>query len=182
MRKGSKSHSLGSIGVAGGFAVFPDYQTGRVALRKLLQTTYSHWSLYRLVKKYAPPTDKNDVANYRRLLRKFTGFDLKRAIHDLNSKEIEILLNAIQRIEGFESGEEEFLEPPKKIIDVQRDGKNQITGYVVEDLGLLTPIQTVKGILSGEIDGVVAHRAGRTYVRTRPDSRWDNNLGTMGRR
>ena len=54
--------------------------------------------------------------------------------------------------------------------------------YMVEDLGWLTPIATVKGILSGEIDGVVAEKAGRTYVRTRPDSFWSNNLDNKGRK
>ncbi len=158
MRKGTKSRSLGSIGVAGGFAVFPDYQTGRAALKGLLQSTYLHWSLFRLVEKYAPPQE-NDTENYRKLLKKLTGFDLKRAVHSLNSKEMEKLLDAIQRIEGFELGTEEFLEVAKKIIDVQRDKKNRIIGYLVEGIGLLTPLQTVNGILSGEIDGVVAQKA-----------------------
>ncbi len=106
LSKGPKSRSLGSIGVAGGFAVFPDYKTGRKALKALLESTYYHWSLFRLVEKYAPPEDNNDVENYRKLLRKFTGIDLKRTIRTLNSKEMETLLNAIERIEGgFEPGE-----------------------------------------------------------------------------
>ena len=180
MRKGPKSRSLGSIGVAGGFAVFPDYLTGRTALKGLLRSTYLNWSLYRLVEKYAPP-EENDTENYRKLLKKLTGLDLKRAVHSLNSKEMEKLLDAIQQIEGYSPGEEQYLEKAKKIVDVQRDKKNRITGYLVESMGLLTPIQTINGILSGEIDGVVAQRAGKTYVRTRPDSRWENNIEGKGK-
>ena len=183
LNKGPKSRSLGSIGVAGGFAVFPDYKTGRKALKAVLETTYYHWSLFRLVEKYAPPEDNNDVENYRKLLRKFTGIDLKRTVRTLNAKEMESLMNAIERIEGgSDPGEEVQLGPAKKIIDVKRNKKNRITGYLIEDLGMLSPAATLNGILSGEIDGVVADRGGRTYVRTRPDPVLENNLDTKGRR
>jgi len=180
--KGRKSRSLGSIGVAGGFAVFPDYQTGRRALKGVLESTYAHFSLFRLVAKYAPAEDDNDVDNYRRLLRKLTGIDFKRAVHTLDSNEMESLMNAIERIEGgSEPGEEIQLGPAKKIIDVKRNRKRKIVGYLVEDLGMLSPAATVNGVLSGEIDGVVADRGGRTYIRTRPDPIFENNLDTKGR-
>ena len=184
LAKGRKSRALGSIGSAGGFAIFPDYQTGRKALRSVLQTTYYHWTLFRLVEKYAPKNDNNDVANYRRLLRKFTGLDLKkRTIRSLNAKELESLMNAIERIEGGAApGQEEHLGPAKKIIDVRRNKKGKIISYVVEDLGILSPAETVKGIIDGEIDGVVADRGGKAYVRTRPDSILQNNISTMGKR
>jgi len=124
LKKGTKSRSLGSIGVAGGFSVFRDYQTGRRALKAVLETTYNHWSLFRLVTKYAPASDKNDVENYRKLLRRFTGIDLTRTVRTRNSKEMESLLNAIERIEGgSEPGDETHLGPAKKIIDVKRNNE-----------------------------------------------------------
>ena len=107
---------------------------------------------------------------------------MQRTIRDLNTKEIEILLNAIQRIEGFEPGKEVELGPPKPIIDVKRDRKNRPVSYLVENLGWLSPAETVKGILEGEIDGVVAHRAGRSYVKTSPDGALPNNIDVKGRR
>ena len=178
---GKKARTLGSIGSAGGFAIFPDLKIGRNALKRVLQTSYPNTTLFRLVGYYAPQKE-NDVKRYRKLLRDFTGFDLKRTVSDLSSQELERLMDAIQRIEGFRHGEEEFLGPAKKIIDVERDKKQRIIGYLVEDLGWLPPVETIKGILSGEIDGVVAEKGGRTYVRTRPDSIFPNNLEGKGRK
>lgn len=181
MKKGPNSRSLGSIGVAGGFAVFPSYKSGRDADRTLLLTSYLRTSLYNMPKRYSPKGDNNNVERYRRQLQKFTGFDLKRTIRDLSAKEIEILLDAIQRIEGFEPGQEVVLGPPKQIVDIKRDKKGKILNYLIEDLGWLTPARTVKGILEGEIDGVVVQRSGKSHVRTRPDNWMDNNIETKGR-
>ena len=164
--KGLKARKLGSIGVAGGFAVFPDYETGREALKGVLLTSYPQTTLYRLVAFYAPGNE-NNVPRYRKMLHDFTGLSLK---------------DAIEKIEGTRRGEESILGPAKKITDVRRDRKNRISGYVVEELGLLSPLETVNGILSGEIDGVIAERGGRTYVRTRPDQIFENNLKKKGRR
>jgi hypothetical protein len=122
------------------------------------------------------------VKRYRRLLSEFTGLSLKRTVEDLTAKELERLIDGIERIEGWREGEEKGLGPAKKIIDVKRDSKRRITGYVVEDLGLLSPTATVKGILEGEIDAVVADCGGRTYVRTRPDHLLENNLDRKGKR
>ena len=129
----------------------------------------------------SPEGDGNDVKRYRRQLKEFTGFDQNRVVRDLSTKEIEILLDAIQRIEGYKVGKEIELGPPKPILDVKRDKKNQPVGYLVEDRGWLSPTETVKGILDGEIDGVVAHRAGKTYVKTRPDGSLPNNIDVKGR-
>lgn len=178
--KGPKARKLGSIGTGGGFAVFPSLQSGREALRAVLITSYPNTTLFRLVEHYAPKKE-NDVENYRRLLRKFTGLSLQRKISTLNTDELERLMDGIKNIEGFRGGEEEILGPAKKIIDVKRNKKQQITGYIVEGMGGLSPVETVKGIISGEIDGVVADRGGRTYVRTRPDPLLENNLETKGK-
>ena len=178
---GGKARSFGSIGRTGGFAVFPDLRTGRNALKKVLQTSYPTTTLFRLVAFYAPKKE-NDVKRYRKLLKDFTGIDLQRTVSDLSSQELERLMDAIQRIEGFRHGEEEFLGPAKKIIDVERDKKQRIIAYLVEDLGWLSPSETIKGTLSLEIDGVVAEKGGRTYIRTRPDSIFPNNLEGKGRK
>lgn len=178
--KGPKARKLGSIGTGGGFAVFPTFERGREALRSVLTTSYPNTTLFRLVSHYAPK-EENDVGSYRRMLKKFTGLSLQRIVKSLNADELDILMDGIQRIEGFRRGDEEILGPAKKIIDVKRNKKQRITGYLVEDLGLLSPVETVKGIISGEIDGVVADRGGSTYIRTRPDSVFDNNLEIKGK-
>jgi len=114
------------------------------------------------------------------MLKRFTDLSLQRKVGTLKADELERLMDGIQSIEGFRHGEEEVLGPAKTIIDVRRNKKQRITGYIVEDLGLLPPVETVKGILADEIDGVVADRGGRTYVRTRPDPIFENNLETKG--
>jgi hypothetical protein len=179
--KGRKARSLGSIGVGGGFAIFPDYATGRAALRKVLKDGYPTTTLFRLIRYYAPPKE-NDVKRYRKLLLEFTSLSLKRTVEDLTAKELEKLVDGIERIEGWREGEEKELGPAKKIVDVKRDSKRRITGYVVEDLGSLSPAATVRGILEGEIDAIVAARGGRTYIRTRPDHFLENNLDRKGKR
>jgi len=181
MKRGPRSRRLGAIGGAGGFAVFPDYKTGRDANRTLLLSVYPGTTLYNLPVRYSPAADGNDVRRYRRQLREFTGFDLKRTIRDLDAKEIEVLLDAIERIEGFKPGKEIELGPQKPILDVKRDKKNRPINYLVEGLGWISPTDTVRGILEGEIDGVVAQRAGKTYVKTRPDGSLPNNIDVKGR-
>lgn len=86
MKRGPRSRRLGAIGGAGGFAVFPDYRTGRDANRTLLLTVYPGTTLYNLPMRYSPEADGNDVKRYRRQLREFTGLDLKRIIRDLDKK------------------------------------------------------------------------------------------------
>lgn len=90
----------GAISKAGGFAVFPDYNTGRTALSALLRgPTYADQTLFEAVAVYAPEFE-NDVEKYRRQLAAFTGLDIERKIKALDAEEFELLLNAIQRIEG----------------------------------------------------------------------------------
>lgn len=79
IKSGSKARTLGSIGRAGGFAVFPDLMTGRKALKGVLQTSYPNTTLFRLVGYYAPKGE-NDPKRYRKLLHDFTGLDLKRTV------------------------------------------------------------------------------------------------------
>jgi hypothetical protein len=177
--KGRKARSLGSIGAAGGFAVFPDYEAGRNALHQVPTTSYPTTTLFTLIKHYAPPKE-NDVKRYPKMLADFAGLSLKRIVNSLSAPELERLKDAIQRIEGWDSGREEILGPAKEIIDVKRNKARKIVGYLVEDLGMLSPAATVNGILSGEIDVVVADRGGKTYVRTRPDPVLENNLESKG--
>ena len=68
--KGTFARGNGGIGEASGFAIFPDYETGRRVIARLLRTKkYHEKSLFDAVKAYAPPEDKNDVENYRKLLK-----------------------------------------------------------------------------------------------------------------
>lgn len=58
--------SLGAIGKAGGFAVFPDYATGRRAILGVLkQTTFQERTLLRAIEVWAPPHE-NKTASYQK--------------------------------------------------------------------------------------------------------------------
>jgi hypothetical protein len=93
--KGLKARKLGSIGTAGGFAVFPDYETGREALKGVLLTSYSQTTLYRLVSFYAPKNE-NNVPRYRKMLHDFTSLNLRRKVGDLSNEELGRVMNAIE--------------------------------------------------------------------------------------
>ena len=98
------SKSMGAIGGAGGFAVFPDEDAGMDALVRLLRTdTYRRRTIGDAVRRYAPPSE-NDTARYMQRLANLTGLDLSRRVGDLNDSEILRVANAIRQIEGWRSG------------------------------------------------------------------------------
>ncbi len=94
IRHGAKSES-------GGFAVFPNYETGFNALCKLLQTkTYRELNLYDAMHRYAP-TSENHTLNYIKFLESETGFNRNDILKNLN---ITKLATAIQKFEGWKVG------------------------------------------------------------------------------
>src|ERR1700744_1941518 len=65
---GNVSKRNGAIGKAGGFAVFPDYESGHKAHLDCLKTTYAASSLEDIIGDYAPKHE-NKTAKYLRFLR-----------------------------------------------------------------------------------------------------------------
>ena len=98
------SRRAGAIGSAHGFAVFPDEQTGRNAIKKILASnSYKDLTIANAVSRYAPPTE-NNTAGYQRSLAKLTGLSVNRRISDLSDTEIDSVVEAIEQIEGWEEG------------------------------------------------------------------------------
>ena len=60
------------IGKAGGFAVFPNYETGHNALLILLIKRYGNFDLVKLMEKFAPPHEY-DTKKYIKFITKQTG-------------------------------------------------------------------------------------------------------------
>ncbi len=160
----------GAIGKAGGFAVFPTYESGKSAI---------FWDA---IPRYAPSSDGNDIQNYRKTIKKITGFDLKRKIKDLTRAEFTTLVNAVIRAEGkYKAGKIIKVSAKKKISSVRRDKKGIIIGYYVEGLGWLSKDQAIQLTQNGQIDAVIAHsRNGSIYLKSRPDKIIANNLDNMG--
>lgn len=96
---------MGAIGQAGGFAVFPDEETGRRAMQSLLRTeSYRNLSIANAISKYAPSSDGNDVQKYRQRIKNMTGLQIDRKLKDLNDEELARVARAIEQIEGWRVG------------------------------------------------------------------------------
>lgn len=99
------SRRAGAIGEAGGFAVFPDEQTGMRAIKKLLRgKSYNNLTIANAVSRYAPPSENNTVA-YQRSLERITGLSINRRISELSDEELDKVANAIRQIEGWKPGQ-----------------------------------------------------------------------------
>ncbi len=175
----------GSIGTADSFAIFPSYELGRQAIFALLKTKkYQAMTIWEAMKPYAPKEDGNDPDRYRALVRKFTGIDLSRKLSTLNDKELESLVNAIERVEGSKPGRIIEQEAPKNnsltISAVRKNKKGTITAYYIETFGWLKKGEAIALASQGKIDAVVAtSRSGNLYLRTRPSPSIEN-LEDMG--
>lgn len=173
----------GAIGKAGGFAIFPDYETGRTAIFDLLQgPDYRNQTIWDAIPHYAPASDNNNVKRYRKAVQQLTGLDMQRKIADLTKKELESLVNAIEQVEGkFKAGKITKASAKLKISAVQKDKKGTIVSYYVKELRWLSKVRAIQLTRLGKIDAVVAHsRSGNVYLKTRPDQTVENNLGRMG--
>ena len=179
IRKPGKNTKLqGIIGYAGGFAVFSSYKTGFKALQILLkQDFYQRLSLYDAVEKYAPPKDKNDTANYRKILVQVTQIDLKTKLHSLTESQFLLLCQAIQRVEGFKKGEITEEVAKKKILNVKKNKQNLIIQYLVEGYGWLRKAQAINLVEKDIVDAVIVKNSkGYIFLRSRPDKTKINNL------
>lgn len=120
------ARSHGAIGEAGGFAVFPDEQTGMDALRALLRTnTYQVLTIQQAICRYAT----YDTARYIQQLKKLTGLTSQTKLKNLNDKQLLAVANAIRTIEGWKSGTENLQTPtsyPYAVCVTQINNNRQI--------------------------------------------------------
>lgn len=113
IRSGSFANSHGAIGQAGGFAVFPDEETGLRASEALLRgRRYSGLTIDEAVARRSPPNE-NDTSRTQVLIGQFSGLSGTLKINDLNAAELARLNRAIQRAEGFIPGKVSRTQPPK---------------------------------------------------------------------
>lgn len=94
----------GAIGEADGRAVFPDYDTGFLALEALISgPSYSNLTLGSAIAKYAPASE-NDVPAYQRDVAARTGLSLDTLVSSFGADQIHAVAAAIQVHEGFKTG------------------------------------------------------------------------------
>ena len=106
IRNSQFASANGAIGVAGGFAVFPDESNGMNAIRQLLTSdSYRNLTVAKAISKYAPPSENNTSA-YHKQIENLTGLSINRRISDLSDAELSKVVNAIRTIEGWNIGRE----------------------------------------------------------------------------
>ena len=107
----AKAH--GAVGTDGRFAVFPTYEAGRAAKEALLFTTtryqrheeggYAKGSIGSAIYRYAPPTE-NDTEAYIRAITSALGLTGNTSLSELSAAQRSVMLDAMERIEGFREG------------------------------------------------------------------------------
>ena len=179
IRKPSRANMPdGVIGLAGGFLVFSTYEAGFNALKILLKKDfYQNLTIFAAVAQYAPTKDKNDVTNYRKILKQVTKLDLKTKIKDLTDEQFLLLCQAVQRVEGFQIGEITVEISRKKILDVKKNKQNLIIQYLIEGYGWLRKTEAINLVEKDIVDAVIVKREnGYVFLRSKPDATKVNNL------
>jgi hypothetical protein len=105
LRDGKYSREYGSIGTAGGFAVFPDMATGEKARERLLfeSDLYKGLSIGSAISKYAPSSENNTRAYIQQILNA-TGAKETTAMAELTPEQRQAMLAAMKQHEGFKEG------------------------------------------------------------------------------
>jgi len=107
IRPGRFTNSVGGIGQAGNFAVFPDEQTGMTAIIRLLKTeNYQNKTLAGAISAWAPPSDGNNTSAYQRRIAQATGVSLDTPMRNLSDSQLARLAQEIRRVEDWKPGAE----------------------------------------------------------------------------
>jgi hypothetical protein len=103
----------GAVGTDGRFAVFPSYEQGREAKKKLLWETrgYSGLTIAGAINRYAPPSE-NDTGAYVNSVASSIGVGPDTPMAELNDSQKEVMLDAMERVEGFKTGSVNGVQAP----------------------------------------------------------------------
>jgi hypothetical protein len=153
---------LGAIGKAGGFAVFPDYQTGRRAIFSVLKKDdFQGRTVSKAIEVWAPKEHSNDTELYKKNVQSWTQIDLTKQVNSLSEEELEKLVKAIERKEGTGAGKIIEVPPPgtkKKILDVKKNKENLIIQYLIEGYGWLRKTEAINLVEKDIVDAVIVKR------------------------
>lgn len=155
----------GAIGSDGRFAIFPDYETGQRARKKLLKgSKYHHLTIKEMAYKYEPESlEKSE--SYCACIISRSNLESTRKLDSLNDEEFDKLLQAMQACEGWEVGKETYF-PIKKITEVCR-GKDRTIQYFQIDGDEWIPKETAIQLAEhANLSAVVVHmKNGNKYLR-----------------
>lgn len=187
VRPGDISKTHHQIGIVGGFAVFPDYDTGEEALIALLKRPiWQNRSIDQLVDKYAPPEDGNKYnAEYKAALHRATGVMDDTKIKYFTPKQFDALWHAIIKQEGYYN-ENPADGHPREIVEVykitctQNDKKGIISKYCVNTIGWITKDECIKLVKQGIIEAeICTSKSGNLYLRTNGYSNFQKNFDDL---
>ncbi len=163
----SMSKKRRAIGFAGDaedeYAVYPDKETGHEALLVILRgSVYSPKTLRAAIKYYEPK--KND---YIGIIVDRTGLDPERTIKSLNDKEFEGFWKAIEFVEKWKEGREDFIE--KWFISGVHKKRGTIFEYCVQKPKKRVWVEkkeAIKLACVGRLHVVIIHlKNGTSYLR-----------------
>lgn len=116
IRHGEFTKKNGAIGKAGGFACFPEKETGKKALIALFKTnSYQKGTLRDAIYRYAPPQE-NDTENYLKHVAQELQVSPDIPFSKLSEKQLAKLAEIIEKHEGFKEGKIELVEKDEKYI------------------------------------------------------------------
>lgn len=177
---GTISKDNNAIGKVGGFAVFPDYESGHAGLIDCLKRTYGNADLVALVKAYAPKGENNSE-RYLKFLRIKTGIKNNKKVNDFTAEEFEKLWRAIEQMEGWKVGKITEYNSGSPIKAVKKNKKGIITYYLIDGYGWVVKREAIQLVLSGKVDAVVAvSPKGNRFLRAKPNSFTEDNLENLG--
>lgn len=164
--KYSMSKARRAIGSAGDseneYAVYPDYETGHEALVVMLRgSVYSPLTLKEASLRYVF-SDKNHIHK----IVKICGLDPNRTIKSLSDKEFELYWKAIEQNEGWEVGDEDFIE--KWIISGVHKKRGIITEYLINQSGKnrwIAKLDAIELALQGRLHVALVHHKDSYYLR-----------------
>lgn len=107
---GAFARSKGAIGSDGRFAVFDTYESGRKAKEALLfeSSSYKDRTIAQAIARYAPPSE-NDTQSYARAVARAVGVLPTTKLSELSATERTLMLDAMEKVEGFKPGKEVIL-------------------------------------------------------------------------
>ena len=113
IRYSANAVSMGAVGHANGFAVFPDETTGMRAIETLLKSeNYRHLTITNAITKYAPPHENNTTAYIDNVCRA-NGLNKDQKIRDLSDSLITKVAHTIRKLEGWREGSETIISAPQ---------------------------------------------------------------------
>jgi hypothetical protein len=126
---GPFARSQGAIGTDGRFAVFPTYEAGRAAKEQLLwgSKSYRGMTIGQAINRYAPPFE-NNTQSYASTVARAAGATTATPMASLTPAQRKLMLDAMERVEGFKPGTENGVAAPAMRSGPAEDGSS-FAGY-----------------------------------------------------